>query len=571
MFKAKVMLLILFFRALTAPEETELDTLVANHIPSPENFIQSSDGYIQLISNLADSQAVILTAANTNGGISMTAGIGGIDVDTTNSITLDAAAASNFTTTNGNLILRATAGLLNIDGGSGMNIGNDASSNPILIGTSSNAKTLTIGNLTGASQVNVLAGTGGFLLDTASGGTISLDATGASCNFTVATTGAGQDLGLYVTGSTDSSIILDSAGTGADAIRFNTTGGIDADATGTINLASGSNSGAAITLDAAFNNGGINLSAGSQGIAINATGSGFVGIGHWSGGEIQIGTAAVARDITIGNVTGATSLTLNSGTGAINIGTSIAKTINIGNFTGATGVVISGGSGNVAINSTAYSTITGNTGVLIGNTAGTAVSIGNSSTTTSVNIDSGTFGITIGNNSANSGPIHIGNTSVGKTILIGNSNTAGNITLRWGGSGGFFAKHQEAHTALANSDATLTMDNNSATGILPGILSGTPTASRTLTLPTAANAVAGVSGVAVNDSIDFVVINKSTAGNSASFILAAGTGGSIEGNATVNAVSNGLATFFDSGSGTFRMRFTNVTGGTEAYVVYRIS
>ena len=85
--------------------------------------------------------------------------------------------------------------------------------------------------------------------------------------------------------------------------------GIDVDATGTINLATGSSSGGAITLDAAFNNGGVNISSGTQGLAINSNG-GLIGIGHWNGCDMNIGTAAVARSIILGNNTSTTSLNL---------------------------------------------------------------------------------------------------------------------------------------------------------------------------------------------------------------------------------------------------------------------
>jgi hypothetical protein len=70
-------------------------------------------------------------------------------------------------------------------------------------------------------------------------------------------------------------------------------------------------------------------------------------------GAVNIGTGASSKTITLGNVTGATSLVLNSGTGAINIGTSVAKTITIGNATGATGIVLNSGTAGVTFNTVA--------------------------------------------------------------------------------------------------------------------------------------------------------------------------------------------------------------------------
>jgi hypothetical protein len=474
-----------FETALTAPEVTTLDGIVAAHDPAIAEII-TSVGYVELSSSLADNRAVRITAIDAAGGIDIDAGIGGIAIDTTNAISIDGGAACNFTTTAGNLELRATAALVNIDGGSGINIGSLAEAQPINIGTPAAARTITVGNQTTTTQTAVQAGTGGFTVDVASGGGISLDSTGAACNWSLASTGDAQDLTIAVTGSTDSSLILDSAGTGTDSIRMNTTGGIDVDATGVINIATGSNVGGAITLDAAFNNGGITISSGTQGIGINSNG-GLIGIGHSNGGNIDIGTAAVARTITLGNTTGVTAVAINSGTG----------------------------------------------------------------------------GITIGNN-ANGGEIHVGNVANAKTLIVGNNTGATRLFTRWG-TGGNVA-FQGAETALANASATLTM-----TQLLTQILTIVPTVTRTLTLPTAADAVSGISGVQVNDCIEFTIIHDNVIAGDPLITIAMGTGGTAVGFMNVHPRSSFSTSYFTSGSGTFRLRFTNVTVSSEAYTVYRVS
>tara|TARA_B100001778_G_C18417522_1_gene551760 strand:+ start:214 stop:789 length:576 start_codon:yes stop_codon:yes gene_type:complete len=106
--------------------------------------------------------------------------------------------------------------------------------------------------------------------------------------------------------------------------------------------------------------------------------------------------------------------------------------------------------------------------------------------------------------------------------------------------------------------------------ILTGIITMDPTADRAWTLPTAALSVAGVAGVAVGDCIDFSVINTGTANADEIITLSAGTGGTLVGSGAVctsNAVNDAMST----GSGLFRMRFTNVTSSSEAYHVYRIA
>jgi hypothetical protein len=106
--------------------------------------------------------------------------------------------------------------------------------------------------------------------------------------------------------------------------------------------------------------------------------------------------------------------------------------------------------------------------------------------------------------------------------------------------------------------------------IVDGIITMDPTADRAWTLPTAALAVAGVTGVQVGDCIDFSVINTGTANADEIITISAGSGGTLVGSGaicTANAVNDAMST----GSGLFRIRFTNVTSSSEAYVCYRIA
>ena len=122
-----------------------------------------------------------------------------------------------------------------------------------------------------------------------------------------------------------------------------------------------------------------------------------------------------------------------------------------------------------------------------------------------------------------------------------------------------------AHTDIAgDGNKTLTIAQ-----LLTGILECDPAADRTWTLPTAALAVAGVTGVAVGDCIDFSVINTGTAGADEIITVAIGSGGTLLGSGTV-PVATDTHDANSVGSGTFRIRFTNVTSSSEAYVCYRI-
>ena len=97
-----------------------------------------------------------------------------------------------------------------------------------------------------------------------------------------------------------------------------------------------------------------------------------------------------------------------------------------------------------------------------------------------------------------------------------------------------------------------------------------PTADRAFTGPTAALAVAGCPGCAVGDSIDFTIINTGTAGADEIITLSAGSSGTLVGSGAV-LTPDPTDAAFSSGSGLFRLQFTNVTASSEAYNLIRIA
>ncbi len=108
-----------------------------------------------------------------------------------------------------------------------------------------------------------------------------------------------------------------------------------------------------------------------------------------------------------------------------------------------------------------------------------------------------------------------------------------------------------APTGLTDAAATATVAQ-----IQTGIFTMTPTANRTVTLPTAALMAAALTDVGM--CYDFNVIDL--AGSTYTVTIAAGSGGTTVGTMAVSAAT----------SGKFRIRMTNVTSGTEAYNVYRL-
>lgn len=107
-----------------------------------------------------------------------------------------------------------------------------------------------------------------------------------------------------------------------------------------------------------------------------------------------------------------------------------------------------------------------------------------------------------------------------------------------------------AAVTVASGNATLT-----ATQVLSGLILQTPGSNSTLTLPTATALTNSFVNTQVGDTFEVRVINLSGANTTT---IAADASGSVIGNGVV-AVSS---------SGRFRVRFTNVTSGSQSYVVY---
>ena len=395
-----------------------------------------------------------ITSGNTRFSIATTSatltGSGATTITTNSTLALTSASGSDLNVTSG------TTGNLNIDSGS---------SGGINIGTNGNAKTITIGNGTGLSSIvfnagmgnidiganaiarNINIGTGAAVVETVNiGGTganvISIGNTQAEGSVSI---GAAMTTGTISIGGTGANTgNLDVApGTGAQTVTLadgsgmktlNIGGGVSGN---TISMGSGANASTQIVNISAGAAGAdsivniltgvatagtqtLNLGTGASAKMVNIgnqsgataltldSGTGAISIGTGAQDRtVNMGTGAAVQTVTVGSTNGASALTLEAGTGALNIGTgSFAKTITMGNATGATALALNSGTGGITL-------LTGTTGI---------VSI-KSGTTGSVTIDSGTSGtVNIGN--GNTGKtINIGTGTGGNAINIGNNNT----------------------------------------------------------------------------------------------------------------------------------------------------
>ncbi len=206
--------------------------------------------------------------------------------------------------------------------------------------------------------------------------------------------------------------------------------------------------------------------------------------------DVNIGTGAAARTITIGNVTAGTAVAVNTGTGSFTVTTtgtgdivlnsddtmlldadgvlelnSSAGIIGIGNDADANNINIGTGAAQRVItigNGTSASQVVlnaGTAGINIGtNAIAHSVTIGNQTGATAVVIDAGTGGIDIG-------------TTIAKTITIGNITTTTAIAIN-SGTGGIALASTSTGDITLNSSDTLLLDSagvlelNSSAGII---------------------------------------------------------------------------------------------------------
>src|SRR3989344_5605727 len=236
-----------------------------------------------------DAGAAISAVGALNGDMTLTVGddyvanVTGLwDNNVTGDATIDAAgvsidgtAASNFTTSAGDVTVQASAASVNI-------VGVEAAANAIFLDANNDA----------AGGIDMDAGTGGVAVDTT--GAISFDGAAAS-NFTTSV----GDLSLI---SSAGSVVITGAEDAADAIDINASaGGIDIDATG----AAGQdiviiNNGGSVTIEA--------TEAAADAIVLNASVA-LGGIDIISNNDIDITTTgADGEDITITNTGGSVNV-----------------------------------------------------------------------------------------------------------------------------------------------------------------------------------------------------------------------------------------------------------------------
>lgn len=307
--------------------------------------ITNTGGSVVVVATESVSDAIRMNASGVAGGFDIDAGTSGFIVDTTGGISLDSAAASNFTATGAfDITIQSTAG-------------------SVIVSASEDA----------ADAIQILSTAGGIdiLATGAAAQDIDIINTGGSVNVT-ATEDAAEAIYIRANGGISETIRLHAdQGTGVASINI----GSDA---GGITIAGGLGTADAVNITASTAGGGIDVDASTGGVIVDTTGA------------ISLDSAA-ASNFT---VTGAFDLTLNSTAGSVIVSASedAADAIQVLSTAGGIDILATGAAGqDIDVVNTG-----GSVNITATENVSDAIVINASGAASGISIDCGTVGITFG-------------------------------------------------------------------------------------------------------------------------------------------------------------------------------
>lgn len=441
-----------------AGEDIDITTTSSINLSSTENaaeaiYLHANSGTAETIHIHADqgTNAASVNIASDDGGVTVTAGLagndaininataGGVDIDGVLQVNIASAQAAadaiviDASNAAGGIDVDFGTGGLSVVGGNGA-INLESGAGAINVGVDAVAHTVTIGNVTGATGVAINSGTDGIGL---------------------ASTGAGD-----ITVNSSDTVLIDSAG----VLELNSSAGVIGIGTDDIdqNINIGAVGERVVTIGNIVGVTGIALNSGTAGIAMASTGAGditldssdtvlidsagvlelnssagVIGIGNDAVTQnINIGTGAAARVITVGNVTDATQVVLNSGTAGIAMASTGAGDITID----SSDTVLIDGAGVVEINSSA--------GV---------IGIGNDAVAQDINIGTGAAArtITTGNSTSGTNLILTGG-NTGAVSVTPVTSSVGGVALTCSGNVGVTTFTGQTTAAAATLSLTIT-------------------------------------------------------------------------------------------------------------------
>jgi len=485
-------------------------------------------------------------------------------------------------------------GATNIAGGT--NIGTTGVGNSVTVNL--DASPSVAGSLTAATSVTA----GDSLIMSSGTCTITADDNTADVIYLHADGGVSEKIRLHA-----------DQGTAVDSVEL-------ASDVGGITIDSGLASADAINIVASDAAGGIDVDYGTAGMAVTgANGAYTLATGT---GAISLGADAAAKVITLGNATGATSVTVDCGTGGASFGASAsahATTIGSTNTTAST--VIQSGTGDVTITST-DAILADAAGVLELNSSGGVISIANDAVNQNVNISTagnrtttigatgGTAGLVLNAGSGNittasdgtididstgavsvnstGGALNVGNDAdaqavnistgaANRTLTAGSTNTTSTTTIQ-SGSGGIALNSTLGSTAItATEDAAdaIYLHANGGTSETIRLHADQGTGVASIGLESDVGGITMDSGLASADAINIVASDAAggidiDAGTNGIDVLA--TGGSVTVSATEDAanaiylhanggVSETVKIHSDQGTGVASVEVASDVGG----------
>jgi len=338
-----------------------------------------SDADAQNINIGTGAAARVITVGNVTGATQIVgnAGTGGIQLTSTG--------AGDITIDSSDTVLIDSAGVLELNSSAGViNIGNDDIDQAMNIGTVGE-RVITVGNIVGVTQIVGNAGTGGIQLTSTGAGDITIDSDDTLLLDSDGVLELNSSAGIISIGN-DADAFAVNIGTGA-AARPVTVGSTNSTSATTVQCGTGNfvvTAGGTFDLNATGN------------VTIDSTG-GTLGLGEGADAQnMNIGTGAAARVITIGNVTGATEVAINTGTAGFNVVTTGAGDITLD----SADTVLVDAAGVIELNSSAGAINIGNDAdaqaVNVGTgAAARTVTVGSVDTTSATTIQSGTGDVTI--------------------------------------------------------------------------------------------------------------------------------------------------------------------------------
>lgn len=415
-------------------------------------YVHSDIGGLDFRSGLGTADAINITATDAASGIDIDCGTSGLICDTTGAISLDSAAASNFTVTGAfDLSHISTLGSVILNGGEAV----------------ADAVQLTASDAAGG--ITCATGTGGFTL-TSTNGTVAITSGTAAINVGVDTVqhditigNVTGSTGLYLNSGTNG-INLASTGTGDIVINSDDTLLLDSDGVLELNSSAG-----IISIGNDNDDFGINVgSAGNRPIVIGATGGTSSLTLNSGSGNTDIDSGGT---VNINSTAGILSLGNNADNFDVNISTGGVRVTTIGNIGGASQVVLNSGTAGVQINTTGAGDFVVTSGDAIEldavgvaeiNSSGAAIGIGSDNDDFAVNIaTAGNRAVTIG--------------AVGGTTDISLDAAAG---IDINDSGGIVTMTPATDTQAA---AAVTIDANVGVGTFTGLVTAAA-ASQVLTV-----------------------------------------------------------------------------------------